>query len=93
VYFLLLYDLVDDYMQRRPPLRPEHLALAERAQRDGKLFMAGALNPPEGAIFVWKGDGPGDAEAFARADPYVKNGLVKSWRVREWKVVIGGEGK
>jgi uncharacterized protein YciI len=31
------------------------------------------------------------AENFARADPYVTRGLVKSWRVREWTVVIGGE--
>jgi len=29
--------------------------------------------------------------AFAKADPYVKNGLVKSWRVRKWATVIGEE--
>jgi uncharacterized protein YciI len=28
-------------------------------------------------------------EAFAQADPYVKNGLVRSWRVRPWTVVVG----
>jgi uncharacterized protein YciI len=31
------------------------------------------------------------AEAFAAADPYVRNGLVTSWRVRPWTVVVGGE--
>jgi uncharacterized protein YciI len=31
------------------------------------------------------------AEDFARADPYVRNGLVTRWRVREWSVVIGGD--
>jgi uncharacterized protein YciI len=30
------------------------------------------------------------AEAFARADPYVRNGLVTRWRIREWTTVIGG---
>jgi uncharacterized protein YciI len=30
-------------------------------------------------------------EEFARADPYVTSGLVSSWRVRPWNVVVGGE--
>ena len=30
-------------------------------------------------------------EDFARTDPYVTNGLVKSWRVREWMTVAGEE--
>jgi uncharacterized protein YciI len=29
------------------------------------------------------------AEAFARADPYVINGLVKRRHVREWTTVVG----
>ncbi len=91
MYYLMLYDLAPDYLQRRAPLRQEHLALAEQARRDGKLVMAGATNPTEAAVFVWKGDSPADAEAFARSDPYVKAGLVTSWRVREWTVVIGGD--
>jgi hypothetical protein len=31
------------------------------------------------------------AERFAENDPYVKQGLVKNWKVRQWAVVIGGE--
>ena len=29
------------------------------------------------------------AEAFARADPYVTNGLVARWHVRPWLTVAG----
>ena len=29
------------------------------------------------------------ADAFAAADPYVLNGLVLQWRVREWTTVVG----
>ena len=29
------------------------------------------------------------AERFAAEDPYVKNGLVKNWRVRPWTTVVG----
>ena len=32
---------------------------------------------------------PEIAEDFAKADPYVLNGLIKSWRVREWTTVVG----
>ena len=28
-------------------------------------------------------------EAFAQADPYVREGLVLRWRVREWTTVVG----
>jgi uncharacterized protein YciI len=90
--YALVYDTVPDYVSRRQQFRVEHLALAERAHRDGRLLLAGALDPPDGALLVFRGDGPADAEAFARADPYVRNGLVTSWRVREWKVVVGALG-
>jgi uncharacterized protein YciI len=30
---------------------------------------------------------PAEVERFARADPYVTNGLVASWRVEPWSVV------
>lgn len=91
MYFALLYDLVPDYLERRKPLRAEHLALAERYRREGKLLIAGAFDPPDGALLAFRAGSAADVEAFARADPYVANGLVTRWRVRPWTVVIGGE--
>ena len=53
-------------------------------------MLAGALtNPPDTAILLFQGDSPEVAEKFAREDPYVTNGLVKRWRVREWTTVAG----
>ena len=90
MYWLLLYDLVDDYLDRRPEFRTEHLGLATAAHERGELVMAGALaEPPDMAVLVFQGDDGSAAEAFAAADPYVHNGLVRSWRVRPWTVVIG----
>jgi uncharacterized protein YciI len=43
----------------------------------------------DGAVLVFEGDSPAAAEAFARADPYVKIGLVTRWRVRAWNTVVG----
>jgi uncharacterized protein YciI len=92
VYYLLLYDVVPDYVARRAALRQEHLALGRAAQERGELVMGGALtNPVDGAVLLFRGDSPEVAEKFAQADPYVRHGLVTRWRVREWTVVIGGD--
>jgi hypothetical protein len=90
MYFALQYDVVPDYVERRKPLRPEHLALADAERAAGRLVMAGAFDPPEGALFVFRCDSAAEVEAFARRDPYVKAGIVTAWRVRAWNVVVGG---
>ena len=88
-----MYDVVDDYVQRRAPLRAEHITLARQAVARGELVLGGALNPPDGVMLLFKGDSPKAAEAFAEADPYVRNGLVKRWRVREWTTVVGRDAE
>lgn len=90
MYYALLYETCPDYVERRKPLRPEHLALAQRAVDSGALLMAGAFDPADAALFVWRCDDPAPVEAFVREDPYVKNGLVTRWRIRPWSVVVGG---
>ncbi len=92
MYQLLLYEVVDDYVTRRAPLREEHLRLAREAHARGELLLAGAFaEPVDGAALVFRGDDRSVAERFAREDPYVRNGLVIQWRVRGWNVVIGGD--
>jgi uncharacterized protein YciI len=90
MYWLLLYDLVDDYLERRAALRSAHLALAKAASQAGVLVLAGALDEPaDRAVLVFMTEDPEVVEDFARNDPYVQEGLVTSWRVRRWNVVIG----
>jgi uncharacterized protein YciI len=90
MHYLLIYEAAPDYLERRPAFRNEHLALAWQAHDRGELLLAGALaDPVDGAVFLFQGSSPAAAEAFAAADPYVRNGLVKSWRVRPWTTVVG----
>lgn len=87
---LLIYDLADDYLERRADFRSAHLALAWQAADRGDLVLGGALaEPANQAYLLFKGDTPAAAEAFAAADPYVANGLVKRWQVRMWTTVVG----
>ncbi len=89
-HFLLFYDLAPDYLERRTEFRVQHLGLAWQAADRGELLLAGAYaSPADGAVLLFRGDTAEPAERFAREDPYVRNGLVKRWYVREWNTVAG----
>jgi uncharacterized protein len=91
-YYALLYELVDDMVNRRVPFREEHLRLAREARERGELVLAGALSEPvDRALLVFLVDDKSKVESFARKDPYVVNGLAKKWEVRPWNVVVGNE--
>ncbi|MGO9804577.1 MAG: YciI-like protein [Steroidobacteraceae bacterium] len=90
MHFLLLYDFVPDFLQRRPAHRTQHLRLAWEAQARGELVLAGALTDPvDGAVLLFQGEDDTAARAFAQADPYVRAGLVMRWSVRPWTTVVG----
>ena len=89
-HFLLFYEAGPDYLDRRPEFRAMHLAHAWAAQERGDLIVAGALaDPVDGAVLMFAGEDKAVAEDFARADPYVVNGLIARWHVREWTTVVG----
>jgi hypothetical protein len=86
----LFYDVVDDFVARRQPFRAEHLAKARAAHERAELVLAGALaDPPDGAVLLFRAESADPVTAFATTDPYVVNGLVTRWRVREWTTVVG----
>jgi uncharacterized protein YciI len=90
-HFLLIYDYVPDYMDRRAPYRPAHFALAQAAVERGDLVLAGACTD-EGdplGVLVFKAPDRRVVEEFAKADPYVLNGVATRWQVREWTTVLG----
>jgi hypothetical protein len=87
---VLFYEYVADYLERRGDLRDAHFALAQPLIERGEMFLGGAFaDPADGAMIVFSGDSPAIAENFAKSDPYVTNGLVTRWWVREWTTVVG----
>jgi uncharacterized protein YciI len=94
MHYLLMYDVVDDYVERRAAFRSEHIALARDAVARGELVLGGALaKPADGVVLLFKGATPDAAEAFAKSDPYVRAGIVTRWRVREWTTVVGHDAE
>jgi len=89
LYFILFYEVIEDYLNEREAFRSVHLQLAQEAKERGELILAGALSEPtDGAILIFSGTDSSVAEDFAKKDPYVKNGLVTRWYVRKWNAVI-----
>jgi uncharacterized protein len=89
-HFLLFYDVSADYLQRRGEFREAHLRKAWASHAAGDLVLGGALTDPvDGAVLLFRAASPGVVEEFAKNDPYVINGLVTKWRVREWLTVAG----
>jgi uncharacterized protein YciI len=90
LHYLLFYDVVPDYEERRLSLRAAHLAHAQAACARGELILGGAFaDPVDGAVLLFRGDSPKVATAFAAEDPYVTLGLVTRWKVRTWATVVG----
>ena len=87
-HYLLSYELSPDYLDRRPDFREAHLALAWQAADAGALLLGGAVGDPvESALLLFRDADA--AAAFAEADPYVREGLVRAWRVTPWTTVVG----
>lgn len=89
-HFLLFYETGPDYLERRGQFRGEHLKRAWDSAERGELVLGGAYaDPVDGAVLLFRGEDASVAEDFAQADPYVTNGLVARWHVREWNTVVG----
>jgi uncharacterized protein YciI len=94
MHYILFYEYAPDYLERRGEFRDQHMALAEASIDLGDFFLGGAFaNPADGAAIVFKGSSQKVAESFAKEDPYVINGLVTSWSVREWTTVAGKDAE
>ncbi len=94
MHFLLFYDVVEGYADKRVPFRDAHLKYANESVARDELQLGGALaNPVDRAVLLFKGTSAAVAENFAKNDPYVLNGLVKNWYVREWTTVVGPQAE
>jgi uncharacterized protein YciI len=90
MHYVLIYEVRDDYAEKRGQFRELHLKHARAAYDRGELILGGAMaDPIDSAMLVFRGPTADAAEAFAKIDPYVTNGLITKWRVRKWNTVIG----
>ena len=88
--YVLLYESADDVRSKAPLHSPAHVARWKTFQDQGTLLMIGTFGNPqeEGSMAIFTTREA--AEAFARSDPFVLNGVVRRWFIREWNEAIAG---
>ena len=90
MHFLMFYEYAPDYLERRGEFRTEHLRAAWASNDRGELVLGGAYaDPADGAALLFQCDSPEIPRRFAEADPYVSNGLVTKYWIRQWTTVVG----
>ena len=81
--YVLYYQSAPDVLEKVPIHGPAHRAYWREFLTDGSLLMIGPFaNPKEGAMGIFTTREA--AESFAENDPFVVNGVVTNWLVREW---------
>lgn len=89
MYYILTYETVDNYVEKRQAFREEHLSLLTTELQAKHVVLGGALeDPADKAIIIWKVDDKKTIQNFVDKDPYVQNGLVSKYEIRPWNVVI-----
>ena len=86
--YALLYEAAPDFRSKIPANIDGHRALWKQFREAGTLLMIGPFTdePAGGAMGVFTQRAA--AEAFVTADPFVRNGLVSRWTIREWNEVL-----
>ena len=88
--YVVFYDSADDVASKAPAHFPAHAARLEEFHARGTLLMVGTFADPQEqgsmAIFATRED----AEEFVRGDPFVLNGVVRSWRILDWNESLTG---
>ncbi|MET3566976.1 MULTISPECIES: YciI-like protein [Microbacteriaceae] len=93
MHAVLEYTYGDDYLTAREAHRSAHLTAAWAAVERGELVLGGAAGdgPFTGLLIFTGEDALETARSFAAVDPYVTEGVVRSWTARPWRTVVGND--
>ena len=87
--YVIFYESAEDVASKAPPHFPAHQAWYESFHARGDLLLIGTFGDPqrEGSMAVFRTREA--AEEFAAGDPFVRNGVVRSWQIRDWNEDLG----
>ena len=90
VYYVVfaetLYTSFDDALANAPDLIAAHIARSKELHARGTLLMSGAFldHPQEPLSTMGVLTSREAAEEYIKGDPFVLNGMVRTWYIREW---------
>ncbi len=86
--YVLFYESAEDVGAKAPIHFAAHVAHAEEFRAAGTLSMMGTFEDPQKdgsmAVFATREA----AQQFVDEDPFVLNGVVRSWEVRAWNEAL-----
>ncbi|WP_266157165.1 YciI family protein [Dyella silvatica] len=98
MWFAIIAQDVAESLEKRLEARPAHLARLEQLQNEGRMLLAGPFpaieseNPGPagftGSLIVAEFPSQADAEAWAKADPYVAAGVYESVSIKPFRKVL-----
>lgn len=96
--YAVISEDVEDSLELRMSVRPEHVARLVALKDSGRLILAGphpaidsedpGTNGFTGSLIVAEFDSLKDAQAWADTDPYIVAGVYKSVIVKPFKKVL-----
>jgi uncharacterized protein len=86
--YVLFYESADDVRSKAPAHFAAHVARWKQFQNAGTLLMIGtfANAQDDGSMAIFTSREA--AEEFVKSDPFVLNGVVRRWTIREWNEAI-----
>ena len=82
--YVLLYESAEDVLAKAPAHFEAHSARGQEFYERGSLIAYGPFGDPQehGSMALFTSREA--AEEFVREDPFVLNGVVSGWQIREW---------
>ncbi len=89
--YVMFYESAPDVASRAGPHFAAHVERLNEFHDRGVLLMVGTFGDPqnEGSMAVFTTREA--VEEFVAGDPFVRNGVVANWYVREWNEIYSDE--
>ncbi len=86
--YVVFYTPADNVLETAPVHFPAHSARIGEFHQRGDILMVGTFGDPvtQGSMAIFPTRTA--AEKFVEGDPFVLNGVVKSYEIREWDEVL-----
>ncbi|GAA5644350.1 YciI family protein [Vibrio proteolyticus] len=98
MWYVIFAQDIENSLDKRMSVRPQHLERLQALQDEGRLLTAGPMpaidsdNPGEagftGSTVIAEFDSLTDAQSWAEADPYVEAGVYANVIVKPFKKVF-----
>ena len=84
--YVVFYEMAPDAGDKLAALMPAHRARWEVCREQGTLLAIGPFTDRSGALGVFTTRAA--ALEYAEGDPFVLQGVVQKWYIREWHEVL-----